>query len=156
MVALKPSQISRQISHDHYHATCWTPNIDNITGSAILSIPCDRESCDHARDQQCVTPGGFHRTRTSLPDLKFIRSNFFCVNTAHLYRIGKSDTLPDVVIRHKYVWKRLMNWVLGLLILIPLSSNALLQVSKYSVMSVSSSTHSIMSSANIIVCPVFI
>ena len=43
-----------------------------------------------------------------------------------------------------------MNWVLGLLILIPLSSNALLQVSKYSVMSVSSSPHSTMSSANII------
>ena len=80
-----------------------TPNIDNITGSAILSIPRDRESCDHARDQQRVTPGGFRRTRPPLPDLKFIRSNFFCVNTARLYRIGKSDTLPDMVIRHKYV-----------------------------------------------------
>ena len=43
-----------------------------------------------------------------------------------------------------------MNWVFGLLILIPLSSNAFLQVSKYSVLSVSSSPHSTMSSANII------
>ena len=71
-------------------------------GSAILSIPCDRESCDHARDQQrVVTPGGFRRTRPPLPDLKFIRSIFSYVNTARLNRIGKSDTLPDMVIRHK-------------------------------------------------------
>ena len=87
--------------------TTWTnikssPNI--ITGgrSAILSIPCHRESCDHARDQQrVVTPGGFRRTRPPLPDLKFIRSIFSYVNTALLNRIGKSDTLPDMVIRHK-------------------------------------------------------
>ena len=40
------------------------------------------ESCDHARDQQrVVTPGGFRRTRPSLPDLKFIRSIFSYVNT---------------------------------------------------------------------------
>ena len=45
-----------------------------------------------------VTPGGFHRTRPPLPDLKFIRSNFFCVNSARLFRIDKSDTLPDMVI----------------------------------------------------------
>ena len=43
-----------------------------------------------------------------------------------------------------------MNWVFGLLILMPLSYNTLLQVSKYSVMSVSSSPHCTMSSANII------
>ena len=41
-----------------------------------------------------------------------------------------------------------MNWVFGLLILIPLSSNALLQVSKYSVIYVSPSPQSTMSSAN--------
>ena len=35
------------------------------------------------------------------------------------------------------------NWVVGLLVFIPMSSNALLQVSKCSVMSVSSSPHSI-------------
>ena len=87
--------------------TTWTnikssPNIITGGGSAILSIPCDRESCDHARDQQrVVTPGGFRRTRPPLPDLKFIRSIFSYVNTARLNRIGKSDTLPDMVIRHK-------------------------------------------------------
>ena len=43
-----------------------------------------------------------------------------------------------------------MIWVFGLLILIPLFSNAFLQVSKYSIMSVSSSPHSTMASANII------
>ena len=43
-----------------------------------------------------------------------------------------------------------MHCVLGLLILIPMSSNALLHVSKYSVMSVSSSPHSTMPYANII------
>ena len=87
--------------------TTWTnikssPNIITGGGSAILLIPCDRESCDHARDQQrVVTPGGFRRTRPPLPDLKFIRSIFSYVNTARLNRIGKSDTLPDMVIRHK-------------------------------------------------------
>ena len=87
--------------------TTWTnikssPNIITGGGSAILSIPCGRESCDHARDQQrVVTPGGFRRTRPPLPDLKFIRSIFSYVNTARLNRIGKSDTLPDMVIRHK-------------------------------------------------------
>ena len=43
-----------------------------------------------------------------------------------------------------------MNWGFGQLILISLSPNALIQVSKNSVMSVSSSPHSTMSSANII------
>ena len=43
-----------------------------------------------------------------------------------------------------------MNWGFGLLILMPLSYNALLQVSKYSVMSVSSSPHRTMSYVNII------
>ena len=87
--------------------TTWTnikssPNIITGGGSAILSIPCDRESCDHARDQQrVVIPGGFRRTRPPLPDLKFIRSIFSYVNTARLNRVGKSDTLPDMVIRHK-------------------------------------------------------
>ena len=87
--------------------TTWTnikssSNIITGGGSAILSIPCDRESCDHARDQQrVVTPGGFRRTRPPLPDLKFIRSILSYVNTARLNRIGKSDTLPDMVIRHK-------------------------------------------------------
>ena len=77
-------------------------------GSAILSIPCDRESCDQSRDQQrVVTPGGFRRTRPPLPDLKFIRSIFSYVNTARLNRIGKSDTLPDMVIRHKLMWTQL-------------------------------------------------
>ena len=50
----------------------------------------------HARDQQRTTPGEFRRTRPPLADLKFIRSNFFCVNTTRLYRIGISDTLPDI------------------------------------------------------------
>ena len=54
-----------------------------------------------------VTPGGFRRTLPRLPDLKLIRSNFFCVNNARLDRIGKSDTLPDMVIRHKSVWTQL-------------------------------------------------
>ena len=88
------------VSADTAEGLC--PNIITGGGSAILSIPCDRESCDHARDQQrVVTPGGFRRTRPPLPDLKFIRSIFSYVNTARLNRIGKSDTLPDMVIRHK-------------------------------------------------------
>ena len=54
-----------------------------------------------------MTPGGFRRTLPRLSDLKLIRSNFFCVNSARLDRIGKSDTLPDMVIRHKSVWTKM-------------------------------------------------
>ena len=49
-----------------------------------------------------VTPGGFRRT--------IIRSNFFCVNSARLDRIGKPDTLPDMVNRHKSVWTQLKRY----------------------------------------------
>ena len=83
--------------------TTWThinssPNIV-ITGSLVNTMwqrimwPCTLPT---TRDTHwpVVTPGGFCRTLPRLPDLKLIRSNFFCLNSARLDRIGKSDTVP--------------------------------------------------------------
>ena len=85
-----------------------TLTAEHRTSTTLLGLPsCQYHVTENhvaiTGDQQRVTPGGFRRTRPPLPDLKFIRSNFFCVNTARFYRIGKSDTLPDMVIRHKYM-----------------------------------------------------
>ena len=83
--------------NDHINSS---PNIV-ITGSLVNTMwqrimwPCTLPT---TRDTHwpVVTPGIFRRTLPRLPDLKLIRSNLFCLNSARLDRIGKSDTLPDM------------------------------------------------------------
>ena len=91
------AQINAKIKHLHrlYHKAN-----DAVQRSGV-SADTDEGLCPQFASSDAFL--GTKPTTCPLPEIKFIRSNFFCVNTARLYRIGKSDTLPDMVIRHKYV-----------------------------------------------------